>query len=168
MSHKLNILITNTWKLIRIIIRNFSSCIKFAHFEHNLNLEIFNAWCIEICHLTTKWHLWRLVYVTRGWYKKKEIQMRGGERTRPPSRDMSGMCADETGRCAKPGFDRHLSSYQHARRNCSDPVPVPVPVPVPRSSPASHKCENYIRGLSQAAALSPRVIHDRTALDLWV
>lgn len=117
---------------------------------------------IEICYLTTKWHLWCPVYAGENEIKRKRESARNGEeRThpRPPSHDMSAMCADETGRCAKPGFDRHLSSYQHARRNCNDPVPVP------RSSPASHKCENYIRGLSQAAALSPRVIHDRTVLD---
>lgn len=35
-------------------------------------------------------------------------------RARSPPRDTSAMCADETGRCAKPGFDRHLSSYQRA------------------------------------------------------
>jgi len=46
-----------------------------------------------------------------------------------PSRDTSAMCADETGRCAKPGFDRHLSSYQHARRNCSDPASLSRPPP---------------------------------------
>lgn len=68
-----------------------------------------------------------------------------------PSRDMSAMCADETGRCAKPGFDRHLSSYQRARRNCSDPTAF-----------ISHKYENYIRGLSRglwSPISPPRVVN---------
>lgn len=42
---------------------------------------------------------------------------------RSPSRDTSAMCADETGRCAKLGFDRHLSSYQRAPEELQRPDP---------------------------------------------
>lgn len=53
--------------------------------------------------------------------RRRETVENGGARS--PSRDMSAMCADETGRCAKPGFDRHLSSYQRAPEELQRPAP---------------------------------------------
>ena len=56
--------------------------------------------------------------------RERERERNDGERrTRSPSCDTSAMYADETGRCAKPGFDRHLSSYQRAPEELQRPGP---------------------------------------------
>lgn len=68
-------------------------------------------------------HLWCSLYAGREGDKRGK-ERNGGERgARSPSRDTSAMCADETGRCAKPGFDRHLSSYQRVPEELQRPGP---------------------------------------------
>jgi len=69
-------------------------------------------------------HLWCSLYAEREGDKRGK-ERNGGENggARSPSRDTSAMCADETGRCAKPGFDRHLSSYQRAPEELQRPGP---------------------------------------------
>jgi len=80
---------------------------------------------IETYSLVIRWHLWYSLYMGRGDRRKERERVRnGGERgTRSPSCDTNAMCADETGRCAKPGFDRHLSSYQRAPEELQRPGP---------------------------------------------
>lgn len=114
---------------------NFYSAIKFRRIKFtskNLVLEAFICTMRFIETYSSNGLAFMMLTVRGGEGDSRKTRKReregkgrnGGERgTHSPSRDTSAMCADETGRCAKPGFDRHLSSYQRAPEELQRPGP---------------------------------------------